>query len=166
MTDMTARLALPLLQSGQAQKEVTHNEALVALDMLVQTVAENAGDDAPAATPLAGQTWIVGTAPTGAWAAHAGALAIWTEAGWRFAAPFEGMTVWVKAAGLPARRTASGWILGDVRATTVTAAGLQVIGARQPAIATPGGGTAPDAEARAAIAAILTALRTHGLIAP
>jgi hypothetical protein len=37
MTDqISARLALPLLAAGQAGKEVTHNEALTRLDMLVQ----------------------------------------------------------------------------------------------------------------------------------
>ena len=35
MTD-TARWALPLLEAGQAQKEMTHNEALQRLDLLAQ----------------------------------------------------------------------------------------------------------------------------------
>ena len=37
MTDMlvTPRCALPLLATAQAQKEVTHNEALVLLDALI-----------------------------------------------------------------------------------------------------------------------------------
>ena len=36
MSESTARLALPLIAPGQAQKEVSHNEALAALDLLVQ----------------------------------------------------------------------------------------------------------------------------------
>ena len=40
MSDTTARLALPLLLSSQAQKHVTHNEALIALDALVQVVKQ------------------------------------------------------------------------------------------------------------------------------
>ena len=36
----TNRLKLPLLYSGQAQKEVTHNEALNLLDVLVNPVAQ------------------------------------------------------------------------------------------------------------------------------
>ena len=31
----TPRLALPLIAAGQAQKDVTHNEAVLALDRLV-----------------------------------------------------------------------------------------------------------------------------------
>lgn len=42
MTDIPAipRLALPLPAVAQAQKEVTHNEALTLLDSLVHTVVE------------------------------------------------------------------------------------------------------------------------------
>ena len=36
MSQMTANLALPLIAAGQAGKHVTHNEALAALDTLVQ----------------------------------------------------------------------------------------------------------------------------------
>ncbi|MFL6730152.1 MAG: phage tail protein [Sphingomicrobium sp.] len=42
--------------------------------------------------------------------------------------------------------------------------GEQVVGSRTTAIATPSGGTNVDAEARAAVSQILTALRGHGLI--
>ena len=33
----TARWALPLLEAGQAQKEMGHNEALAAIDLLMTT---------------------------------------------------------------------------------------------------------------------------------
>ena len=44
--------------------------------------------------------------------------------------------------------------------------GLQVVGSRGAAIPTPTGGGTVDAEARTAIGSILSAMRTHGLIAP
>jgi hypothetical protein len=40
-----------------------------------------------------------------------------------------------------------------------------VVGARQPAIAAPAGGTTIDAEARNAVAALLAVLKSHGLTA-
>jgi hypothetical protein len=43
---------------------------------------------------------------------------------------------------------------------------VKVVGARESAIASPSGGANVDPEARAAIAAMLAALRAHGLIAP
>lgn len=47
MADGTDRLRLPLLTAGQAQKEVTHNEALLLLDLLVQASVQSAGLTSP-----------------------------------------------------------------------------------------------------------------------
>lgn len=165
MTDATARLQLPMLDAGQAQKEVTHNEALARLDLVVQARVAAVGLDAPPADPSEGQAWIVGDAPSGVWAGQGGALAGWTAGGWRFAAAFEGMTVWSEGDGVSARFRQGGWRLGEVSARVVTIGGVPVIGPRRPAIAAPGGGTTIDPQARDAIGAILGALRAHGLIA-
>ena len=80
----TARLAMPLIQPGQAQKELYHNEALLVADAAVQASVAAVGLDAPPANPAAGACWIVGSAPTGAWAGRAQALAAFTATGWRF----------------------------------------------------------------------------------
>ncbi len=165
MTEVSARLALPLLQAGQAQKEIYHNEALALVDLAVAAAVQAAGANDPPATPTAGQCWIVGDAPTGAWVGHAGALAGWTGGGWRFLAVPEGMPVWVRAEGLWARRGDSSWIIGDLPASSVRVGGVQVLGSRQDAIADPTGGSTIDGEARSALVSILAALRNHGLIA-
>lgn len=165
MTDTTSRLALPLLQPGQAQKELFHNEALIRLDAMLAAVAETIGDVTPPGSPTAGAAWILGAAPTGAWAGHALELAAWTDGGWRFAVMPEGALVWVRSATTYARRGPDGWLLGELPLARVTVGGAQVLGARQPAIPAPTGGTTPDAEGRAAITMILAALRNHGLIA-
>lgn len=165
MGETTPRFALPLLAAGQAQKEIVHNEAVTALEALVQPVAEAAGLNTPPADPRPGQSWIVGGAPTDAWSGLAGAFATWTGGGWRFVAPVEGMGAWVTASGLPARRSGGAWVVGELRATALTVGGRQVVGAQQPAIAAPVGGGAVDAEARATLSAVLATLRSHGLIA-
>lgn len=165
MTDISTRLKLPLLATGQAQKETTHNEALALVDMLMQPVVIVVAPSAIPSSPLFGQCWIVGAGAVGAWAGQDGALACWTTGGWRFAAPFEGMAVWDIASGAIARRTVSQWVTGDVNASVYRVAGVQVAGARQPAINAASGGAVVDVEARIALAAILNALRTHGLIA-
>lgn len=164
MTETSARLAMPLLQSGQAQKEIYHNEALALIDLAVAASAVTIGTNAPPVAPAIGQCWIVGSTPARAWLDHAGALAGWTTGGWRFVAPTEGMVVWVESAALWARHAAGVWLLGDVAASSITIGGVQVVGARQPAIADPGGGATVDAEARNAVISLLAALRTHGLI--
>jgi hypothetical protein len=166
MALQTDRLALPLLATAQAQKEVTHNESLAMLDAVVQSVVVAVAPASVPVTPTLGQGWIVGTSPTGAWAGHAGALAVWTAGGWRFAAPFEGMTAWSLADSMVFRRAGSSWLAGVLTGKSLSLDGVQVVGARATAIAAPSGGTTVDAEARSTISTILAMLRTHGLIAP
>jgi hypothetical protein len=50
-----------------------------------------------------------------------------------------------------------------VEAEDMPVNGKKVVGERQPAVPSPSGGTIIDAEARAAIAAITAALKSHGL---
>lgn len=164
MTDTTARLALPLLDSGQAQKEVTHNEALARIDIALQASVIGTGLVVPPAGPAEGQAWIVGDALTGDWAGHTHAVAGWTAGGWRFIAPADGMAVWSIADALVARFVGGAWVMGSVPARQVVIGGVPVLGSRRPPIADPSGGAAVDAEARDAIGAILDAMRRHGLI--
>lgn len=160
----SARLALPLIAAGQAQKELTHNEALGLIDAGIGAAAETADLSAPPATPSIGQCWLVGEAPTGLWEGHAGALACWTEGGWRFLPDIEGLTVWIKDQQLWAVREAAGWAVGVSRATQVLIGDVQVLGPRGASVAAPSGGSVIDAEARAAIGTIVDRLIAHGLI--
>jgi len=163
--ETTARLTLPLLQAGQAQKEMTHNEALARLDLAVQARVETMGFNDPPADPAAGDCWIVGPAPTGAWSGNAGALAGWTADGWRFLTAAEGMSLWVADQAVAARYVAGTWQAGTLAGRQIVIEGVKVIGAQAAAIADPTGGTTIDVEARTTIGAILAALRGHGLIA-
>lgn len=165
MTDTTDRLALPLLAAGQAQKEMYHNEALVRLDLLTQAKAEAFNAEEPPAAPDRGMCWIIGATPTGAWLGHAGEIAGWTEGGWRFVAPREGMCLWLgENAGFALFRGSS-WRIGEAHGRLFVE-GQQIIGPRAAAIQEPVGGTVVDAEARAAVSAVLVAMRAHGLIEP
>ncbi len=165
MSDATARLALPFIAPGQAQKELAHNEALLRIDLALHASVEAMGLNDPPASPAPGQCWIVGAAPAGDWAGQALALAGWTGGGWRFVAPVPGMTAWIPATGLVARFDGTAWAGGVLAGSRVMIGGVQVIGARQPAIVPPDGGAVVDGEARAAVSAILGALSAHGLIA-
>ena len=166
MPEVTDRLSLPLLEAGQAQKEVTHNEALTLLDFLIHPAVVALAPTSVPGTPVIGQSWIVGASPSGAWSGKADHVAGWTSGGWRFVAPREGMVLWSIADALFVRRTSSAWVVGAETASTMSIGGQQVVGPRSAAIADPSGGTSIDAESRIAIGAILSALRTHGLISP
>ncbi|MEH3123000.1 MAG: DUF2793 domain-containing protein [Sphingomonas phyllosphaerae] len=165
MTDEdSARLALPLLAAGQAQKELWHNEALALLDIAVQASVEEIGRDAPPASPQPGQCWIVGTAPSGAWSGQAGAIAGWTAGGWRFVAPRAGLRAQHLPSGQMASCDGKTWRIGEVRAARLLVDGTQVVGARAAAITVPTSGATIDAELRACVETILIMLQTHGLI--
>ena len=142
-----------------------HNEALRRLDVAVAAAVEAVGGNTPPASPVDGQCFIVGTAPTGVWAGHASAIAGYVAGGWRFVAPIAGMRVLDKASGQTATYDAAAWVVGTVKGAKLELAGAQVVGARGAAVTNPIGGANVDAEARAAIVAILDRLRSHGLIA-
>ena len=55
-------------------------------------------------------------------------------------------------------------VLRPLRGSAVFLEGVQVVGARLPAIASPASGSTVDSEARSTLDAVLTALRSHGLI--
>lgn len=160
----TPRLALPFLSPGQAQKEFTHNEALQTLDFLVAVAVEEPPRQDPPPSPTVGACYIVGDSPTGVWTGKSQAVAGYSTGGWRFIAPLEGMTAYVKASGIWINYRSGSWELGAVRASKVMINGQQVIGSRASAIASPAGGSTVDTEARGSIDQILAALRTHGLI--
>ena len=90
MTD-TPNLALPLIAAAQAQKHVTHNEALLAIDALVHCAVKDKDLAAPPAAPAEGDRYIVAASPTGAWAGKAGMIAAWQDGVWRFYAAKAGM---------------------------------------------------------------------------
>jgi hypothetical protein len=165
MTDEdSARLALPLLAAGQAQKEMWHNEALALLDIAVQATVEEVGRDTPPVAPQPGRCWIVGAAPTGAWVGHAGAIAGWTAGGWRFVAARAGLAARLVANGQEVVHDGAQWRTGELRGARLLIGGEQVVGARGPAITVPIGGSTIDAELRACVGTILNTLRNHGLI--
>lgn len=101
MPDQSDRLGLPYMLPSQAQKHVTHNEALRRLDALVQLTVERFGALTPPPAPETGTCYALGEAPAGDWAGQGGLLAFREADGWRFVAPREGWLAWGRAeAGL------------------------------------------------------------------
>ncbi|QPQ56070.1 DUF2793 domain-containing protein [Allosphingosinicella flava] len=165
MTEKSARLNLPFLVPGQAQKEFFHNEALAQIDMMLCAAIEGDALSSPPSAPGIGRSWIVAPSAAGAWSGMEHAVACWTSGGWRFAMPAQGMAVWDKSRSLFRHWNGTAWSSGEWRVSKLIVDGNQVVGARLPPIESPAGGGIVDAEARQAIAAIRAALMSHGLIA-
>lgn len=109
----TTNLALPFIDAAQAQKEVTHNEALILLDALVQGRVKGRHLSAPPAAPAEGEAWIVGPGATGAWTGQSGRIALW-QSGWRFLVPRAGWRLWDEQAQRLVTFSGSAW--GDLPA--------------------------------------------------
>jgi len=147
MAENAARNDLPFLLVGQAQKEITHNEALVIIDALLQPIVQGEQFAPPAGLNAqdAGKCWIVGASATGAWSGQDGKLAYWTADSWRFVNLKESSTILREDLGL---------VLIKKDENLYEPAAIPI----------PQGGATIDVEARAAISAILNELVSRAMI--
>ena len=81
-----------------------------------------------------------------------------------FARGPEGLQVLQRTTGETMVLRGGAWETGIVRAQEIRVGGQKVVGAQQPSIVAPAGGSVIDPEARAAISEIIASLRSHGLI--
>jgi hypothetical protein len=114
MPDESPILKLPYILPAQAQKHVTHNEALRILDIVTQLSVISRGLNTPPATPSLGNRYIVGSSPTGAWAGQAHRIAFFGEAGWEFVVPLTGWQAFVQASGDIAAWDGTDWVTSGV----------------------------------------------------
>lgn len=93
--DQTTNLKLPYIAPSQAQKHVTHNEAIRALDALVQlSVMSRKLKNAPP-EPSEGDRYIVASEAVAPWAGKTDQIAAWQDDAWAFFQPQEGWHAWV-----------------------------------------------------------------------
>lgn len=98
-SDSTANLALPYLAAAQAQKHVTHNEALRRLDAFVQMVLESVTTPAPPGAPAEGARWFVPAGASGAFAGREGQVAAYEAGAFDFLPLAPGFLAFVKDEG-------------------------------------------------------------------
>ena len=110
MTDTTPRAGVPLLAAAQAQKHVTHNEALLEIDALLCARILDRTLSAPPASPADGDTYLVKATGTGLWAGQDGKIAYAIDGGWRFYAPFTGLSAYVVAETVMLVYTGAAWV--------------------------------------------------------
>jgi hypothetical protein len=91
----TASLGLPLLVAEQAQKHVTHNEALSLIDALVRTQVVDRDLTAPPGSPTEGAIYIPASGATGDWSAWDFNLAYYVGGAWQKIVPKVGWLAYV-----------------------------------------------------------------------
>jgi Protein of unknown function (DUF2793) len=99
MSDETPRLKLAQLVSMQELNNVTWNEALAQLDVLVDLCLLGQNVNTPPASPADGDAYLLGASPTGAWSGYAWKIAACLDGGWRFYTPFNGLRAYVAPTG-------------------------------------------------------------------
>ena len=109
MPDTTPILQLPYILPSQAQKHVTHNEAIRVLDVLVQLAVSARNLGAPPASPAQGDRYIVAAGASGAWAGKVGQIALFENGAWQFFEPSEGWTAWVTSEQVLASYNGAAW---------------------------------------------------------
>ena len=116
MSDTSTHLGLPYLLAAQAQKHVTHNEALRLLDAMVQLSVLDRTRTAPPASPADGNRHLVASGATGLWAGWDLNVAFWVDGAWIRLVPRTGWLVWVAAEGLFLVWSGSVWdVVGEPR---------------------------------------------------
>jgi hypothetical protein len=108
--DETTNLLLPYILAAQAQKHVTHNEALRKLDALVQISIVDRDLATPPVSPVDGARYIVAASPTGAWSGHTSKIAAWQDGAWAFFAPRTGWLAWIEDEATPVAWNGTAWV--------------------------------------------------------
>ena len=108
--DATPNLGLPYIMAAQSQKHVTHNEAIRALDAVVQLSVLDRHLSAPPGSPAEGARYIIAPSPTGAWSGHAGSVTAYQDGAWMLYAPSQGWIAWVADEDIAVVWSGSAWV--------------------------------------------------------
>lgn len=95
--DISQNLGLPYIMPQQAQKHVSHNEAIQMLDAIVQLSVISNSTSSPPDEPQNGDRYIIPDTATGAWAGQELKIAAYQENTWAFFMPQPGWFAWVES---------------------------------------------------------------------
>lgn len=147
MPDSSPILSLPLIQAAQAQKHVTHNEAVRILDILVQLSVTSANELNPPPAANEGDRYIVPAGATGDWAGQEKSVTWLQDGSWQFITPLDGWRADVTGTAQQIRFDGTEWV--DTAGTTNN---LDLVGVN----------TTADATNKLAVAADATLLSHNG----
>ncbi len=95
--DNSENLNLPYIMPQQAQKHITHNEAIQMLDVVVQIGVVSDTISHPPEEPSNGERYIIPETASGEWAGKEKQLAAFQNGAWAFFIPQEGWSAWVQS---------------------------------------------------------------------
>jgi hypothetical protein len=145
--DTSENLGLPYITPAQAQKHVTHNEAIRAVDALLHLAVKSRSATSPPVIPEPGERHIVPAAATGAWTGQAKAVAAWQDGIWTFYTPRPGWLAYALDENRLLAFDEGEWVLAAVNVAIPSQVGVN---------------TTADATNRLAVAAPATLLTHEG----
>lgn len=110
MSETSPILALPYILPAQAQKHVTHNEALLILDVAVQLAVLSRSETSAPASPALGDRYLVAATGTGDWAGQDNNIALWNGSIWTFHTPVLGWRAYVFQDSTTLLFDGTGWV--------------------------------------------------------
>ena len=114
MSDLSPHLLLPYILAAQAQKHVTHNDALRLLDVIVQLSVLDRDLTTPPVSPADGDRYIVASGATGLWAGWDLNVTTWVDGVWMRLVPRPGWLAWIADEATVAVWTGTIWKLVGV----------------------------------------------------
>jgi hypothetical protein len=107
---MTTPIAgLPEISENQANKAVTHNQALRQIEINFGAVVSRSLT-APPGSPADGAVYIPATGATGAWSGQSNKIVQWSNGGWNFYAPFQYQQIYSIADSAELQYIGTEWI--------------------------------------------------------
>lgn len=105
----TPNLILPYIMPSQAQKHVTHNEAIQTLDAVAQLAVKSCGLAEPPGLPADGDRYIPAPGASGAWTSWDLNVALYIDGAWTKLAPRPGWLCWIEDEGRLVKWNGSAW---------------------------------------------------------
>lgn len=109
----TPHLNLPYISAAQAQKHVTHNEALRALDAIVHLSVLDRDLSTPPSSPNEGDRYLVASNAMGDWSGQDHNVAAFQDGAWGFYTPNTGWLAWIIDEAILVGWDGSSWVVSS-----------------------------------------------------
>jgi len=120
----TPNLKLPYIMASQAQKHITHNEAIKALDVVGQLGVITRALTAAPISPVDGDRFLVAIGAIGGWSGKDNQIAAWQDNMWEYYSPVEGWLCWVMDEDILLVFDGSAWVENSATGTSVNPTAL------------------------------------------
>ena len=94
--ETTQKHNLPYIMAAQAQKHVTHNEALRTIDSIIHIAVLSRTASSPPTSPQASDGYLIPSGATGVWSDKENTVQVWEDEAWATHVPQDGWAIWVR----------------------------------------------------------------------